>query len=35
MPAHLDEIFLRLRGELERCAPPLVARTGTVAGKDD
>ena len=35
MPADLDEIFTRLRDALERYSPPLVARTGTVRGKDD
>lgn len=35
MPADLDEIFERLRGALERYSPPLVARTGAVAGKAD
>jgi hypothetical protein len=35
VPTDLDEIFTRLRGALERYSPPLVARTGTVAGKDD
>ena len=34
-PADLNDIFVRLRASLARFSPPLVARTGTVAGKDD
>ena len=35
MPADLNDIFVRLREALSRYSPPLAARTGTVAGKDD
>jgi hypothetical protein len=35
VPGDLPDIFVRLRDALSQYSPPLVARTGTVAGKDD